>query len=103
MNAHRRILTTSIFILLLATALAAQVASPEDAPPERIRYTIELKDASQHLVHVRVELPPGVAQRDVQLPVWNATYMVRDFAQHVNRVAAESAAGRPIALQQLTG
>jgi predicted metalloprotease with PDZ domain len=88
---------------LLLGPLAAQVASPEDAPPERIRYSIELKDASQHLVHVRVELPPGMSQRDLQLPVWNATYMVRDFAQFVNHVKAESAAGRPIALRQLTG
>lgn len=90
-------------VTLLASSVAAQVAAPEDTPPERIRYTIELKDAAQHLVHVRVELPPGVAQRDLQLPVWNATYMVRDFAQYVNRVKAESALGRPIAWKQLTG
>jgi predicted metalloprotease with PDZ domain len=102
MNSHRRIIHSLISVLLLAAPLAAQVASPEDTPPERIRYTIELKDASQHLVHVRVELPPGVPQRDVQLPVWNATYMVRDFAQYVNHVAAENASGRPVALQQLT-
>src|SRR5579859_7395290 len=76
-------------VLLLAAPLLAQVAAPEDTPPERIRYTVELKDASQHFVHVRVELPPGVSQRDLQLPVWNATYMVRDFAQYVNHFKAE--------------
>ena len=93
-----------LLLLLLALAPAfAQVAAPEDTPPERIQYTIELKDAAQHLVHVRVELPPGVAQRDLQLPVWNATYQVRDFAQYVNHVKAESAFGRPISLRQLTG
>ena len=90
-----------LLIAIAACVVAAQVAAPEGTPPERIRYTVELKDAAQHLVHVRVELPPGVSQRDVQLPVWNATYQVRDFAQYVNHVKAESAGGS-LTLKQLT-
>ena len=101
MNAHQKVIRFLVFLSLLAAPLYAQVAAPEDTPPERVQYTIELKDAAQHLVHVRVELPPGVSQRDLQLPVWNATYQVRDFAQYVNQVKAESA-GRPLALKQLT-
>src|SRR5512141_1638652 len=76
----RHVGTSAIRQLFVAMMLAAicvsQVAAPEDTPPERIQYTIELKDAAHNLVHVRIELPPGVSQRDLQLPVWNATYMV---------------------------
>ena len=96
-------------LLTLTAALggavaSAQVASPEDAAPARIQYSVELKDAARHLLHVRVQLPPGTSQREVALPVWNATYMVRDFAQYVNHVHAESAAnGRALPLRQLTG
>ena len=34
-------------------------------------------------------LPEGSAQRELQLPVWNALYQVRDFAQYVNWVQRE--------------
>ena len=92
-----------LIVLLAASFACGQVAAPEDTPPERIRYTVELKDAAQHLVHVRIELPPGVSQRDLQLPVWNATYMVRDFAQYVNHFKAELGPNRALTVRQLTG
>ena len=37
----------------------------------------------------------------VQLPVWNALYQVRDFAQYVNWVRAKDRAGRPLTVREL--
>ena len=41
-------------------------------------YTISLANPEQHLVEVQIVLPEGLAQRQLQFPVWNALYQVRD-------------------------
>ena len=47
-------------------------------------------------------LPAGAAHRDLQLPVWNALYQVRDFAQYVNWVRAKDRAGNPLAVRAIS-
>ncbi|MFZ0277262.1 MAG: PDZ domain-containing protein [Candidatus Sulfotelmatobacter sp.] len=64
-------------------------------------YTITLANPEQHLVEVQIILPEGSAQRELQLPVWNALYQVRDFSQYVNWVRAKDRAGRPLAVRAL--
>ncbi len=80
-----------------ASAQNSQTAS--QATP--VRYIVSLADRSQHLVRVKLLLPPGAPERDVQLPVWNALYQVRDFAQYVNWVKAKSTAGEPLGVRKL--
>jgi predicted metalloprotease with PDZ domain len=79
--------------LILATALAPSCAATD--------YTISLANPEHHLVEVQVQLAEGPAERELQLPVWNALYQVRDFAQSVNWVRAQDQAGRPITVRQL--
>ena len=64
-------------------------------------YTISLANPEQHLVEVQIILPVGSARRELQLPVWNALYQVRDFAQYVNWVRAKDRAGRALSVRQL--
>jgi predicted metalloprotease with PDZ domain len=64
-------------------------------------YVVSLANPEQHLVEVQILLPEGPAQRDLQLPVWNALYQVRDFAQYVNWIRAKDRAGRPLAVRAL--
>jgi predicted metalloprotease with PDZ domain len=64
-------------------------------------YTISLANPEEHLVEVQIILPEGAAQRELQLPVWNALYQVRNFAQYVNWVRAKDRAGRPLSLLEL--
>ena len=64
-------------------------------------YTISLANPEQHFVEVQIILPEGAAQRELQLPVWNALYQVRNFAQYVNWVRAKDRAGRPLPLLEL--
>ena len=66
-----------------------------------VRYIVSLANRLEHLVRVRILLGPGPSQRDVQLPVWNALYQVRDFSQYVNWVRAKSTTGQPIAVQEI--
>jgi predicted metalloprotease with PDZ domain len=64
-------------------------------------YTISLASPEQHLLEVQITLPEGSTQRELQLPVWNALYQVRDFSQYVNWVRAKDRAGRLLAVHQL--
>src|ERR1700683_1812941 len=64
-------------------------------------YTISLASPEQHLIEVQMLLPVGAAQRELQLPVWNALYQVRDFAQCVNWVRAKDGAGHPLPVRAL--
>jgi predicted metalloprotease with PDZ domain len=64
-------------------------------------YTISLANPTEHLVEVQILLPEGPVQRDLQLPVWNALYQVRDFAQYVNWLHAKDRAGRPLPVRKL--
>ncbi|HXP40461.1 MAG TPA: hypothetical protein VN833_09320, partial [Candidatus Acidoferrales bacterium] len=81
-------------VLLLGLTLARCGAATE--------YTVSLANPEHHLVEVQIILPAGSTQRELQLPVWNALYQVRDFAQYVNWVRAKDHAGRPLKVQQLT-
>ena len=86
----RAILTLAVF---LGAALTPSFAATS--------YTISLINPEQHLVEVKIVLAEGSTRRELQLPVWNALYQVRDFAQYVNWVRAKDRAGRAVAVRKL--
>ncbi len=77
------------------------VAQSSAQPAPVTTYVISLAAPAQHLVEVQILLPEGAAQRELQLPVWNALYQVRDFVHYVNWVRAKDRAGRPLAVREL--
>lgn len=88
----RRVLGVALCPAILAiSSVAADIA-----------YTLSIESPGQHLVQVQIFLPPGAAERDLQLPVWNALYQVRDFAQFVNWIHAKDRAGNSLAVRQVT-
>jgi len=99
MNLFSRLGRTRRLALCLAI-LALSSASIAQAPPW-LTYTISLFSPEQHLVEVQIFLPEGTAQSELQLPVWNALYQVRDFAQYVNWVRAKDRSGHPLAVREL--
>ena len=91
---------------LLPAAAFSQAQSPQansGGQPERERahYTVSLAGYRSHLLHIEMQLPAGAAERTVQLPVWNAVYQIRDFAQYVNWEKAKSPMGEALPLRQL--
>lgn len=89
-----RIICGLAFSLVLSSIALAQ-------SPAAVSYTVKLSAPEQHLVEVQIILPTGATQRELQLPVWNALYQVRDFAQYVNWVHAKDRSGKPIAVREL--
>ena len=81
------------WVVLLGIALAPSYAATN--------YTVSLANPGKHLVEVQIVLAEGPAQRELQLPVWNALYQVRDFAQYINWVRAKDRAGRALAVSML--
>ena len=81
-----------IAFFLTATALA------QTTP---IAYTVTLQSPEQHLVEIQLTLPPGAADRELQLPVWNALYQVRDFSQFINWIHAKTPSGQPLPLTEI--
>lgn len=87
-----------LFAALLATQLAA-AQNPQSAPA--VQYIVYLANPVTHLLHIEIRIPPGPAERDLQLPVWNALYQVRDFSQYVNWVKAKNAEGKNVMVHLL--
>jgi len=87
-------------LLLLNILLVAAVASAQT--PSVTNYTITLTAPEQHLAEVQILLPPGADRRELQLPVWNALYQVREFAQYINWIHAQDRAGNALTVHQLT-
>ena len=87
-------------LLFIAVLLAGSGAGLAATP---IDYTVKLADARRHLVHVRIRLPEGAADRDLQMPVWNALYQVRDFVQYVVSVSCHAPSGQKLPMRKLDG
>jgi predicted metalloprotease with PDZ domain len=83
--------------LLFAVALIAACSQVHAT----VRYTVTLADPVRHLVQVTMEIPAGRDTHELQLPVWNALYQVRDFAQFMDSIRATDLAGTPLSLVQL--
>jgi predicted metalloprotease with PDZ domain len=85
---------------IVAAAPLAAVEAASDSPPA-ITYTISLANPERHLAHVQIMLPAGHPARELQLPVWNALYQIRDFSQYVNWIRARDRAGKPLVIREL--
>jgi len=95
----RRSARLTLFVAILAASsnAFAQVPSAQSGAS----YTIALTSPEQHLVEVQIILPAGAAHRELQLPVWNALYQVRDFAQYINWVRAKDRSDKSVAVREL--
>ena len=87
-------LALTLILLLASVAARAVPAVPVD-------YTVSLREVGRHLLHVRIQLAGTSKERDVQLPVWNALYQIRDFAQYVRYVHAKDSNGRALPVRKL--
>jgi predicted metalloprotease with PDZ domain len=90
-NSRRRFDRTAV-VLLAIILIATGSAFAE------VRYTVSLADPARHLVQITMEVPPGADSHELQLPVWNALYQVRDFSQYMNWIRGEDITGKSLAL-----
>ena len=101
----RRPFLIALLLLLQGSALA-QYPCPGwkndgEAGSQAWLYRVELEDPTRHLLHITMELEPTSPKLQVQLPVWNALYQIRDFSKNVNWLHAFDADGKPLPVRQL--
>src|SRR5579883_2432479 len=79
-------------MLLVSVCAAAQ----QTAPTPEVIYTISLAHGAEHMLDVTVDLQEDGTTHTILLPVWNALYQIRDFAQFVSNVHANDASGHSL-------
>ena len=93
-----------LFVCAAGPNLSAETqvtcSSPTQAQPQPTEYFVSLTDAENHLAHVSVRLSEGAEARDLNMPVWNAVYQVRNFAANVENVRALDASGGAVKVVQ---
>jgi len=73
-------------------------SSPAIGPRQATEYFVSLAENAHHLAHVSIRFPSASGALQLNMPVWNALYQVRDFAASIEDVRATDAAGKPIPL-----
>jgi predicted metalloprotease with PDZ domain len=86
---------------VLLIAILAISAFSHAQSGSSISYEISLTSPEEHLLNVQITLPPGLSQRELQLPVWNALYQIRDFAQYINWIRAKDRSGKPLSVHEI--
>jgi len=67
-----------------------------------MRYRLSLPEPHSHLFHVEVVADGPGDVLELVFPVWTpGSYLVREFARHVEGLVAEDGAGRPLPLERL--
>ena len=114
---YRRARALFLSFALLASATAGvgarqpqpqpRAGSPASGPSPEIGFTVSMPRPDTHLfqVEMRVRAAGGAslpAQLDLVIPVWTpGSYLVREFARHVQDFAARGAAGRELAWRKV--
>jgi len=67
-----------------------------------MRYTLSLPEPQTHYLHVTLEVERPGGDLELFLPVWTpGSYLVREFARHLEGVEACDDAGRPLGLTRV--
>ena len=91
----------SALALTIVSASSLSHLSAQTSLAATVHYTVSLADAAKHIVDVKVALGNGSDVRELQLPVWNALYQIRDFSRNVNWLHAKDSAGNDLAVEVL--
>ena len=81
----------------------AAVAAPAAAQGGTLRYTLAMPAPQTHYFEVRMDMQGfGQEYTDLKMPVWApGSYLVREFARHVERLKAQAANGQALRVDKL--
>ena len=96
---RRRVVCAAAWLLLLPLAALGQT------PPVDISFTVAMPRPHTHLLEVDVGIRRtvnGPQQEQLVMPVWTpGSYLVREFARHVQDFEARDAAGQPLKWEKI--
>jgi predicted metalloprotease with PDZ domain len=95
---RRRVVCAAAWLLLFPLAAAGQA-------PSEISFTVAMPAPHTHLLEVDVGIrrtANGPREEQLIMPVWTpGSYLVREFARHVQDFAATNAAGQPLKWEKI--
>ncbi len=87
-------------LVLTAALLAPPAAAAPPPEPAAVRYTVRLPSPHTHYYEVEATYPQA-GPLTVFMPVWTpGSYLVREYARHVERLTAHDPAGRPLPVEK---
>ena len=93
------IVCAAALLIFLPLSVAGQPAAPE------ISFTVAMPRPHTHLLEVQVAVKrtvDGPAEESLVMPVWTpGSYLVREFARHVQDFAATNASGQPLKWEKI--
>lgn len=97
--------------LALSFVFGQEAAPVTDAPPspvtlkpavEPLLYDVDLRNARNHYVYVRLETPVDQEVTELMMAVWTpGSYLVREYARHVDQIEAKSADGESLKIEKV--
>jgi predicted metalloprotease with PDZ domain len=98
------ILAATFFMYQETPAQAKETTAKRVAPSvSDIRYTVSMSKPWTHLLEVemRFKTPPAANRIELKMPVWTpGSYLVREYARHVQDFGARDSAGRALTWQK---
>lgn len=94
-------------VLVVACAIPTLAQQASQRPVPEIAFTVSMSKPHTHMLEVEVRVKHGravqpPAQELLVMPVWTpGSYMVREFARHVQDFAAQDASGRALQWEKI--
>jgi predicted metalloprotease with PDZ domain len=106
LNSRRLFLALRVIGLLLIAGSTSLTQTHAQNGGTRINFTVSMSKPHTHLLEVEMRVSRGLAawpKEDVLvMPVWTpGSYMVREFARHVQDFAATDQSGRPLEWEKI--
>lgn len=90
-------------VCLAALVCPANANAWQDPALCPVRYTVDFSDTVNHYITVRMTALPTGPVTTLMMPVWTpGSYLVREYAKHVDRIAAKSASGEPLTITKIS-
>src|SRR2546429_9600054 len=96
----------SLAILILVVAFTGEAQSNKQGAPE-ITFSVSMPKPHTHMLDVEVRIKRGAGEQVANqemliMPVWTpGSYLIREFARHVQDFAATDAAGQPLKWEKI--
>ncbi|MDO8795250.1 MAG: hypothetical protein Q7J25_11585, partial [Vicinamibacterales bacterium] len=88
-------------LLLIAAILMTSAPLLRAQGLEPVRYALTFPAPNTHYVEVEASIPADAPTVELMMPVWTpGSYLVREYARHVEAVAARDEAGGPLAVEK---
>lgn len=99
---RRPVVCAAALLIFLPLVVAAQTATPET--PE-ISFTVAMPRPHTHMFEVQIAVKravDGPQEESLVMPVWTpGSYLIREFARHVQDFAATTATGQPLKWEKI--